>query len=131
MVGALQGLPVPVTRSGRVLISRLLEDDRATVSTHVHERVEAFGRIANDDHRDMPGTTREVVSRLGDLAGETGELPPVTEEALLLDASEVGIDIPAARDRVISHRIRQLEEFGGGWVSIGGNENLILSGRNS
>ena len=70
------------------------------------ECVEAVGRIANDDHRDMPGTTREVVSCLGDLAGETGELPPATEEALLLDASEVGIHIPPARNRAaVTHRM--------------------------
>jgi hypothetical protein len=87
VVAALQRLPVAST----------LDDDRAAAD--VEQRVQLTGPVPCHHHRNVAGAAREEVARFGGVLGRAGVLPTAPEDQLLLAPQQLGIGVPAPRQR--------------------------------
>ena len=69
------------------------------MTTHVHEPAEDTVRSADDGDRDMPDLRGEVRPRLLDPLHGAGVHPGALENPLALEHVDVGVGVPARRQR--------------------------------
>ena len=88
----------------RLAPARALGDGEAAMAADVHERTQhVVARACHDDRR-AARVTGEVHARLRELPDVPGVLPRVAEDPLLLAAQDLGIRVPAVRERAAARR---------------------------
>jgi hypothetical protein len=80
-----------------------VDHDRAPVPADVDERAQRPLAVAHDDHRQPAGAGGDVRPRLRDLVSPRRVLPEAPEDALLLAAQDVAVDVPAPGQRAREH----------------------------
>src|SRR6201986_3294021 len=75
------------------------QQSRTAMSTDVAQRADAAAPLAKHDHAVRPELEGEVVAWLGELTHVTGDLPTRLEDALDLEARELGVVVDPGRER--------------------------------
>jgi hypothetical protein len=91
--------PGVVAALQRLAVAASLDEDRAAVPADVEEGVQLSGAVVGDDHGYVADPAGEVVAGRGHVIGRPCVLPGMTEDALLLSAQQLGLGVPAPRQR--------------------------------
>ena len=71
------------------------------MAADVQQRVQLAVAVARDDDRDVADAAREEVARLRSVLDGAGVLPAVPEDPLLLPPQQLGVGVPAPRQRAL------------------------------